>query len=193
MDVIKFKLSSNEWYRVITIINGTKINQLVYKAERKEGIYEHKHYGDGIYPGWLYYALVAEPYVPHTKAMMPKWYVDDKCGNKADAECVAVLGCICGDDGCSQYLVRITETENSIIWDDYFALKHNRPNYFHFEFGKKQYFKEVEKLVDLTLRTGFWEGLPEKILNDITINGEQIDSSVFEEQFLEQKGHLKFY
>jgi len=33
---------------------------------------------------------------------------------------VIILGCRRGDDICSQYLVRITEMENSVLWDDYF-------------------------------------------------------------------------
>ena len=48
MDVIKFKLSDYDWYRVITTINGTKVSKFAYKSTG---------YGDGIYTGWLYYEL----------------------------------------------------------------------------------------------------------------------------------------
>jgi len=48
MDVIKFQLSDYDWYRVIAIINGTKVTEYVNKSEQRG-------YGDGIFPGWLYY------------------------------------------------------------------------------------------------------------------------------------------
>jgi len=234
MDVIKFKLSDYEWYRVITIINGTKINKYADKAENmrryyawvedycrrnggkecnkkliddystfieeynrlygkkdynKEQMRENNsfvkeyynyykeiesvdNYGDGIYPGWLYHELAVEPYIPYI-SKTAEITTSNRDGAKPD--CAAVLGCACGIDGCSQYLVRITETENSVIWDDYFAHKFNQPNYFHFEFEKKQYYGEVEKLVDLTLQIGERDGLPVEIVNNIKKNHKEID------------------
>jgi len=55
MDVIKFKQSDNEdeKWRVITIINERKVNEFVWEY----GEFRGDHYGDGIYPGWLYYEL----------------------------------------------------------------------------------------------------------------------------------------
>ena len=193
MDVIKFKLSDYEENRVITIINGTKLNKFVYKTELKadvrEKVYDGNSYGDGIYSGWLYYDLAAESYVPYISS---SYTLVAECGNTtsrdAEENCAAVLGCACGADRCSQYCVRITKTENSIIWDDYFALKFNEPNYFHFEFEKKQYYEEVEKLIDLTLQMGRFDGLPTEIIKEIKANNFD-----FEEQFLGQKKHYKFY
>ena len=219
MDVIKFKLSDYDWFRVIPVINGTKVSKFAHRAERKKDydtfgeseeysrVYsqrEYYRYGDGIYPGWLYYELkgglyhhpgyskiynFVEPFIPYV-TREGKIHVSNLDDDKIKS--ASILGCTCSD-GCDQYTVRITETENSVIWDDYFALKFNRPNYFHFEFEKKQYFKEVEKLIDLTLKIGVSEGLPREKICDIKINGEQIDLSVFEKQFLQQKKHFKFY
>jgi len=125
---------------------------------------------------------------------------------------VSILGCRCGDDRCSQYIVKITETENSVIWDDYFAIRDKQSNYFHFEFEKKQYFKEVEKLMKLSLRIGRFDGLPIKTVNDFKKKHIEIELSdaelqiaeykmeyelesadYFEEQFYGQKKHFKFY
>jgi hypothetical protein len=191
MDVIKFKLSRHEWCRVITTVNGTSVSKYAHEAERKKcdsTPYEEEyrkhyyhHFGDGIYPGWLYYELKGgryytcpgkpsaafEPYIPNVSgaglSMTTKWCKwCKKCRCEEEPKQAAVLGCCCGDDGCGQYLVRIMETENSVIWNDYYATKNN----LHFEFEKKQYFKEVEKLIGLTIQTGKFDGLPMEIIND---------------------------
>ena len=204
MDVIKFQLSDYEWHRVITIINGKKINKFVYEARLKDEVYEKTYegdsYGDGIYPGWLYYELKggnywncpelynnrvypeklsAEPYIPYLSytRLSQETRCDNciRCNDRSDPKCMGVLGCACGDDGCGIYLVRITETENSVIWDDYFAFYHNTPNYFHFEFEKNQYYEEVEKLLELTLKIGEKEGLPVDIINNIKNSGGEIE------------------
>ena len=179
MDVIEFKLSDYDCGRVITIINGTKVSKLASKAEqmkdyntpygeeyrRLHGEEEYDKYGDGTDPGWLYYELkgiATEPYLPIvSETRLGETY---KYRNRVKHKRAAVLGCACGADGCDQYFVKVTETENSVIWDDDFALRHNKPNYFHFEFEKKQYYKEVEKLVGLTLQMGELEGLPIEIM-----------------------------
>ena len=267
MDVISFKQSDYEWYRVIAIINGAKVSKYADKADQMRNYYawvedycmhnggkecnkelmedyntfveEYNRlfgekdynrdrermenyntfvkeyyryykeiesvdrYGDGIYPGWLYYELkggdywncpelkcgncpeklsaAANPYIPYVSRRELSTSVQkcDECCNcrdeEAEPESAGVLGCACGSDGCSVYLVRITETENSVIWDDYFAFKFNTPNYFHFEFEKKQYYEEVEKLVDFTLQIGEKEGLPIEIINNIRNNGKEIE------------------
>ena len=210
MDVIKFKLSDKEkeGWRVITIINGTKINEFVHENGRKAG----DRYGDGIYPGWLYFELkgghyytsgVAQPYFPwvpnggFSGLTGGSYYTcnsGDKAETKEERKAAGVLGCACGADGCGQYIVRITETENSVIWDDDYAIRYNQPSCFHFEFDKKQYFEEVEKLIDLTLQIGAKEGLPVDLLNDLENRRREIESAdYFEEQFYGQKKHFKFY
>jgi len=261
MDVIKFKSSDYEWYRVITIINDTKINKYADKADQMSNYYawvedycmrnggkecnkklmedyntfieEYNRlygekdynkeemrgnnsfvkeyynyykeiesggsYGDGIYPGWLYYELkggnywncpelktgncpdklfvATKPYIPYLSWTGSSKECNESCECRGEAEpiCAGVLGCACGEDGCNVYLVRITETEKTVFWDDYFAFYHNTPNFFHFEFEKKQYYDEVEKLVALTLQIGEYDGLPIEIVNDIKNNHKEID------------------
>ena len=218
MDVIKFKLSDYERCRVITVINGTKVSTFAHKAKLLKAYHtfgesaayrriysqrEYLRYGDGIYPGWLYYELKGgRMHIPWGKAYRPfgPYIPYESWGgpypvNDFDNEpmSASILGCSCGLDVCTQYLVRITETENSVIWDDYFAIKHNEPNYFHFEFEKKQYFKEVEKLIDLTLQIGEKEGLPVDVINSYENKRREIASSdSFEEQFYGQKKRFKF-
>ena len=162
---------------------------------------------DSIYfscPGRL--SATAEPYIPFVlgELSMPsrhceicEWMYgsEDDTNSKDEEKSTAILGCGCGDDGCDQYYVRITETENSVIWDDWLAFFQNKPNYFHFEFDKKLYYQEVEKLIDLTFQVGSrtgWsgcsrsldklpikkrtlEGLPVEMVNSIvTFNNNEI-------------------
>ena len=209
MDVIKFQLSDYDWYRVIATINGTKVSKFAHKPTS---------YGDGIYPGWLYYELkgghywtcpeklsgYVEPYIPYVSdrlSVPTRWCEGcgwkcvngDQAASKEETKYAAILGCSCGVDECSHYVVKITETEKNVIWDDAFSVKHHLPNYFHFEFDKKQYFKEVEKLIELTLKTGEMEGLPCETVCDTIINEEQIDVTLFEEQFRGKRKCFKFY
>ena len=181
MDIIYFELNnydSENWDKVITFINGRKFSQYVSGG-----------YGDGIRPGWLYYELKGgcfyggrrkvstEPYLPYISGFEPYYWniaCEDEKESINEPKCAAVLGCSCGVDGCDQYLVRITETRNSIIWDDYSHVSRYRQNLLHFEFVKKQYFKEVEKLVELTIKTGILAGLPMEVINDLKGKGQEI-------------------
>jgi hypothetical protein len=66
----------------------------------------------------------------------------------------ALLDCPCGCEGCWTLAAKISELENTILWNDFEQIHRNGEitddvwdyKNMKFEFEKNQYFKELEKL-----------------------------------------------
>jgi hypothetical protein len=68
----------------------------------------------------------------------------------------AVLGCTCGSIYCYPFLVRVLETEKTIIWSEsklnnYLSDYDSLLKPLNFEFDKKQYRKEIKKLKSVAI------------------------------------------
>ena len=193
MDVIKFKLDKH-FICVNVYINGCSLAKIARDLEKGIGMEGYEYYG--VTPCYLFNELIKN-------------------------ERANVLSCEETVD-CPTYFVTIRETENTVIWEalhhprlrrqplnlfDFVNTDSNNQENnqedtvggvlhetFFFEFDKKQYYKELVNLIKISILCGQSEYLPMDVRHGtIEINGEQIDLSVFEKQFLQQKKHFKFY
>ncbi len=70
-----------------------------------------------------------------------------------DPKKIELLTCSCGSPGCWPMLVKIMETENSVIWSD-FEQPHRKETWDYtkfgpFEFEKEQYYQAIETLHEI--------------------------------------------
>ena len=121
--LFRIELRPNNPYGIVSIpiINGQSLIEIIKEIEIN---YEPQIAGayDGIRPDLLLEELCNGSYHDTTKSK--------------------ILECECGADGCWSLLMKITKTENSIVWSNFNQLHRESWDYSHlksFEFDIQEY------------------------------------------------------
>jgi hypothetical protein len=118
MDEVSFEVApageefSDELKQIKIEVNGSELPELVREVElpgaRAEGDEELAGHYVGLVPGYVRMDLAGH-------------FLGDGGAKlyEVDEEKVQLLGCGCGEVGCSPLLARITVTEDSVTWDEF--------------------------------------------------------------------------
>lgn len=163
------------------LING---EDLLEKVTEIEGVEKRKAYeadmANGIWPGKFFPKVYNYAGLFPNDVFLPsRRFLGDPeaSGHQShhDNGKIAVLGCTCGEEGCSSFTARITISRDIVIWDAF--EKHWNPTFDFsmlgpYVFDRKQYTDELRKYQPERMALDMSELMPSTVRKGATFNIE---------------------